>query len=199
MRLNNLWNYLYMTVHILNTNSVSFKNKLMYSFLIQYIRIIAPSPLLPVCPHLSPPPDSLLPYLPPEKSRASRDISLTQHKKIQWDTNLHIKAGRSNPVEGKVSKSRQKSQKPPLPLSGASLKHQVNNHNIHTEVLAKTHASFMIASSVSTSPHDPCLVDSMGLSLTLSSTLLPPTIPTPHLPPGFLISKGSSHLGSLTT
>ena len=50
--------------------------------------------------------------------------------------------------------------------------HQVNSHNMHTEDLMQTHAGPVIATLVSVSSCEPCLVDSVGHVLLVSS--IPP-------------------------
>lgn len=64
-------------------------------------------------------------------------------------------------------------------LSGVPPKHQAVNHKVYAEDLAQTHSGCMIASSVSMSSHDPCLVDAVGCVCLVSLTPLVPTVPPP--------------------
>lgn len=56
--------------------------------------------------------------------------------------------------------------------------------NICGEDLVQTQVDSVIVSSVSVIPYEPCLVDSMGLTLLVSSLI--PTIPSPLFLWGFL-------------
>lgn len=58
-----------------------------------------------------------------------------------------------------------------------------NSHNKYTEDLMQTLASPLFAASVSVKPHEPCLVDSVGYVLLVSS--IPPdsySITSPSFP-----------------
>lgn len=53
---------------------------------------------------------------------------------------------------------------------------KLNNSNIYAEDLAQTHAGPELATSVSVSPYEPCLVDPVGCILLVSSIHLAPMI-----------------------
>ena len=58
--------------------------------------------------------------------------------------------------------------------------HEVNNHKVHTKDLGQTHTGSVTVSSVSVSPYEPCLVDSVGCVLMVSS-LVTRILPLPLL------------------
>ena len=62
------------------------------------------------------------------------------------------------------------------PTVRSPTKHQVNNHNIYAKDIAQTLVGSMIAASVSVSPYDACLVDSVSRVLLVSSTPVAPTV-----------------------
>ena len=62
-----------------------------------------------------------------------------------------------------------------FPLLGVPQNYQAKSHNIYREELVLYHAGPMLASSVSVSPSDGSLVDSIGLALLESSIILTPT------------------------
>jgi hypothetical protein len=68
------------------------------------------------------------------------------------------------------------SETPQLQLLGIPEEYQAKNHNIYAEGLAQTHAGFMIAASGSVNLYKPCLDDSVGHVLHVSSMPLAPTI-----------------------
>lgn len=71
--------------------------------------------------------------------------NMTQQHAVRRGTNPHIKA--------ELSQEQAKESGTPLfPFSGVPQKHQANNHSMHAEDLAQTHADSMTATSVSLSP-----------------------------------------------
>lgn len=125
--------------------------------------------------HLPSPPDPFLLHFPSEKSKFPRDIHWIPDTII-----LGTNPGHGNPVEGKGSqKPMKESETPPLPQSGVPQKQKAKNHNTYTEDTAWTQGGSMIVASVSLSPRNPCLVDSVGSLL-----------------PGVLHSFGSSNSSS---
>ena len=65
-------------------------------------------------------------------------------------------------------KNRQETEIPPFPLLAAPQKYQAKNSNICAEDLVQTYSGSLIASSVSVSPYESCLVDSVGHVLLVS-------------------------------
>jgi hypothetical protein len=79
--------------------------------------------------------------------------------------NPHIEAGQGNPVGEKESQEHARESKTHLLLLlGVPQSHQANSHNIYTEDLAQTPAGPVLAVSVSVSPCETYLVDSVVFS-----------------------------------
>lgn len=101
----------------------------------------------------------------------------TEHS-ITIGTNPNIKAGGGNPEREKGPESKRKIRRCPI-LTARDKNPKLNNHNIYAENLAQAHSE--IATSVSVSPFEPCLLDSVGLVLLVSLTPMAPIIPPPPL------------------
>lgn len=80
----------------------------------------------------------------------------------------------------------------PLPLLVVSQNHQANSHNIYAEDLSRTHAGPVLADSVSVSPYEPQLVDSVGSVLLMFS--IPSDSYSPLLHGILLSSAGRDHV-----
>lgn len=131
--------------------SLSFIIIVIYFSLIQYIPTAAFPPSTPPTP---PPHFSLR-----EEKISKEHKPYMTHDKLRPCTNPLIKAGRGNPVGGMGSEEQSKYSETPLfPLLGVKPKHQANNRNMLAENLAQNYAGSTIVTSVSGSPHEPCLV-----------------------------------------
>ena len=81
---------------------------------------------------------------------------------VRLGINHLTKFGPNNPVGGKEFQEQLKELvKLSLPLLSVLQEHQATNHNLYAENLGQTH---MLATSVSVSPCEPCLVHSVGHS-----------------------------------
>lgn len=117
----------------------------------------------------------------------------------------HINAGQYNPIGEKESQEHTKeSDIHPLPVLGVTQEHQATSRNICTEDLVQTPAGLVLDTSVSVSPCDPCLVDSVDHVLLVSSIpfdsynfSLPSCMGFPELrgegPDGYLQSRLPQH------
>jgi hypothetical protein len=90
-----------------------------------------------------------------------------------------------------------------LSLLGIPQSYQANCHNLFSEGLVQTHTGAVPATSVSVSPYEPCLVDSVGHVLLCAPSPLTPTLFLPPLSRGSRISDGrdpmeTSNLDSLS-
>lgn len=104
-----------------------------------------------------------------QKSRLPRAITQTQHKQviIILGTNPHWYVGlisrlKQHSRRENLPRTQQSQQQPPLPALGVPQEQQGNNQNKNVEDLAQSHASSMIAYSISMSPYEACFFDSLG-------------------------------------
>lgn len=93
---------------------------------------------------------------------------------IKTDINSHVKTGLENSLEGERCKSRQETESPFLPQT---------HHGKEPQHMERTwdRPGPVIAASISLSPCDPCLVDSVRCFLQVSLISLVPTVPSPLL------------------
>ena len=93
---------------------------------------------------------------------------MAQQDTIRPGTKPHIKAGQGKPVGGKgFPKQAKVSETTPVPLSGVHPKTRSQQHNIYAEDL-ETHTGPMFSTSVSVSPCETCLLNSVGHVLLVS-------------------------------
>lgn len=78
-------------------------------------------------------------------------------------------AGQGSPVGGGIPRRDKRVSDTLLPLLEVPQKHQPNAHNTYTEYLVQIHVGFALASSVSVSPYESCIVNSVE---NLSSPIL---------------------------
>lgn len=82
----------------------------------------------------------------------------------------------------KVPKAGKSQRQTPLPLVGSHKNVKLQDHNLYAEDLEQTYVGLLIVGSVSVSPYEPLLVDSVSRVFVIPSTPLAPTLFAP-LPP----------------
>lgn len=130
------------------------------------LQIHTPYPHPSICLH---------PHLPQKREGFLGTSTLhnnrTRHK-------LTSRLGEANQQEKRGPKRRQKSLRQPNFLCQESHQNtKLHNHDIYATGLVQTHAAPMIASSVSVSLHEPCLLDSPSHALPMSLSPLFYTVP----------------------
>lgn len=149
------------------------KNEFLFkmdSSLIQYIPTTdSPPSTPPSCPLPPLSHRTAILIFPFQKRAGLQSTTAKQDNKMTiWQgKSPHVEAEQGNPIGGKVfpPKQAKKSEIELLPLLGVPQR----CHNIYTKDMVQTYTGAMLAPLVSVSPCEPCLVDSVGHVLLVSS------------------------------